>query len=139
MLVDFVYFVLLVGGLQLPEYWRSLPGGGFIIAFAAPFFWVLCFGVGFTYPLARGQPYRPIKMSLRVITVLLVAFAVDFLLYRHAHPTEALDVSFRSILYVFVVPSAVITFFSALGGATIRKSTQEAKRHESSVDRRVDR
>jgi hypothetical protein len=133
MVFDLIYFLLFLGGLQLPQYWKNLPGGGFIIAFALPLFWGLSAGLGFVYPFIRRSG-QPLHESLRVTVVLLLSFVTDFVIYRSGHSGEVVEVSLRSTLYFFVVPSTLLTFVSALAGGSLTKSKRagiEARSQDS--------
>jgi hypothetical protein len=121
MLFDLIYFILFLSGLQLPQYWDNLPGRDFIVTFEVPLFWILCAALGFSYPFVRKSP-RTIKSALRIVTVLLSSCAIDLIIYRYGHPNESFDVLWQVMLFIFVVPSTVLTFFSVIAGAAMKKS-----------------
>jgi FtsH-binding integral membrane protein len=123
MFFDLIYFILFLSGLQLPQYWDNLPGGGFIVTFEVPLFWILCAALGFSYPFVPKSP-RTIKSALRLVTVLWLSSVVDFIIYRYAHPDESFDVLWRVTL-IFVIPSSVLTFFGVIAGAAIKKSRSD--------------
>ena len=122
MAIDLVYFLLFLGGLQLPQYWRHLPAGEFVIAFSAPLSWVLCAILGFSYPfLAKPAIPSPFRAVLRIISILIVSLVIDFVIYRCGHRNEAFDMSWRSTLYFFAFPCIITTLVGALIGGALKK------------------
>jgi uncharacterized protein YybS (DUF2232 family) len=128
-LLDLIYIGFVIGSLQLPRYWRKVPGGEFIIAHAPLVVWAFSVILTLSYTVASshsaGAPTFPRK-TIRAIILFLIANAINFWIYRQENPTESFEISFQGALYLVVGPCVLFACIAGSMGELI--ATRFARR-----------
>jgi hypothetical protein len=116
-LLDLIYIGFVIGSLQLPGYWRKVPGGEFIVAHGPLVVWAFSVILTLSYTVASshsaGVATFPRK-TIRAIILFLVANAVNFWIYRQENPNESFEISLQGALYLVVGPCVV---FACIAGS----------------------